>query len=791
MSTSESNPQTEPLAQPIEYYPDGLVRHVYEKPGTDNIPDLASQDEMGWYLMERMEQDLGPQDRIIWTETGRTRRHLERPIVDYRHTTKLERDGWIIPPRIAAAVWIGSLAASIAAPAVQDGWDEVKGLTHAIYREFEPVRDRTVLIPQTQEVHGPLQHIKVNADAANLPGSTLIDQPALKKFETEVKGALGTESKLVSITVTGRSSDEYGTNASIGRAEPPAEDFAGKRAEAYAAALRDVALAAKNVPITTKVDQNVLTKTEKAEVEQAAAAAGFTGPNNIVDAIHSVEAGDPAPASLKSLIDRLFTSKRGVELDAAVTTPGKTSTRTVYVKDIVPGKDNPPSNPNRDYDPWLIPLPPIARLRRAAGKVKPVRRLKLSEPQPVYGRSILHEETDQVWLRIRPEAVREDQTLIETPWAYTRKYEYLMRDDRIAEVLKADFKKMDGEEKSLRIMFVDKAPDDITVQAFSELLAKFAAMDNGKIADRVSGIFVYPSESAGTMHRDPRRIAMGIDKQSPSNVLGTYTYALDLVEMHMPTNISSDDLAAWFKQIEGPSWTLAHEVAGHATDDSDADLKLQPIRTSGIANAHLMSGDPRARKMSRLHRVLRNLPMRRLEKTSPIMFDITYPVVDNKGNIVTQKTTVEEGDPRLDHATVATIAGSKPTRYASSSETEHYAETAASVTTGIAIPYDEAEVTVQALTADNGAPADFAEGYRPDQRAQDLFTKSVGGKRGSFPIVLKLPEMTMTRLLPEDDPLLRREMQRARKHATPTPEEMIAILARVSRHEHKGHSAER
>ncbi len=363
-------------------------------------------------------------------------------------------------------------------------------------------------------------------------------------------------------------------------------------------------------------------------------------------------------------------------------------------------------------------------------------------------------------------------------------------------MLRADFQNTKGEPKSLRIMFVDKAPAQETIDELSKLLKIFANMkdkNGGQLADRLSGIFVYPSENAGLEHGDPKRIALGGDKQSDESVMGSYTYILDMAEFHMPTTWDAEELKRMFASFEGPVQTLAHEAGGHGTDESDQRLRLRRVLALGIPNAHVAMGNPQANKMRPLQGVLRKLlPVSRrlVGVDNPVEFDITYPVPDAAGNIVTMSARVNADDPRLAHATSSTIVGFQPTAYSGTSNAEHYAETAAATITGIPIPYVEASITVPELMTDDGQPAVFAGGYHPDTRGQKLFTESVGAVEGALPIAFKDPiDVKISHLHPANDPLLRAELIRTRNVRTLTPRQMVAILARVA-HRKKGHVAQ-
>jgi hypothetical protein len=475
--------------------------------------------------------------------------------------------------------------------------------------------------------------------------------------------------------------------------------------------------------------------------------------------------------------------------------PGAKESVTTYEPVFTPEEDNPPEDPNREYNPWFIPIPPIPRLRRIRDVMKPIKRFKIRPGKPILKPQLLVEKPDFAWEYIREEAIQGGQ-FVKHPWAYMPKYEHLMRDGKITDVLRADWavdstqQKDDnnsGDKKSLRIMFVKKSPAQETIDEFSGLLEKFAAMQDGKIADRISGIFVYMSEDARTEHRNPKRLGLGGRKQSPGTILGTYTPALDLVELHMPSTWDPAELEAMFTDFYGPSWTIAHEIGGHGTDDTDAAITVQPARVPGKPNAYIMGRQPWANRIGRLHKTLRSLPILRsqAEKVqNPIQFDVNYSVPDRNGNIVTVFERVSEHDSRLSHADDATIVGYKPSSYASHSPLEHYAETAAGVITGIEIPFSQADVTSQQLIADNGQPASFAVGYHPDAAAQRLFTDVVGADSGSIPASFSnAPDVTINHVAAENDPLIREHTIRARTTRSLPVRDLAQIYTQVTRRE--------
>jgi hypothetical protein len=783
MSTTENQPQIEVVKPPLIVEPGAIVEKIHPVPGTPDMPDLDSQDTMATYLIERMlPEESATKTRLVLTPTRHTIPGIARVPDGFKEVSRWRKTSeWLIRPRTAAAIVIGSMALfnGVGNRSTVDGAADYVG--HEIYRTFVPVRDKHIIDHHTVKVPGKVKHLSQTTSSGDTVQSTTISPLITEQFVARIEQAEKNGANIAKLTITGNTSNEWGGDSSIGTLNGPNIQLGYARAEAAVSQLSEEGLTIKSSILEIGQDEHVITAEEKVTLLADANEAGF---QTISEAISAVDNDQPVPPSLVKKIKQFFTDikDRGVSMDATMVYPGHEKTVTKTTVTTVPGKDHAPEVPKPHWD-WFIPMLPIRRRERYS-KVAQTHKWQFKPSMQLYRPDIISEEEDQAWLRIRPEAVKNDGTLVDDAWAFTRKYEHLLRDDRIADIIRADFKNALGEDKSLRVVFVDKTPSKETVEAFETLLRRFASMQDGKLADRVTGILIYPSENAGTDHDDPRRIAMGIDKQSPEECLGTYTYPLKLVELHMPTTWSPDEVTEMLSEFNGPSWVLSHEVAGHATDRNDKPQTLRRVIARGIPNAHVIDGDAREYKMAPLQKVLRKLTLkpRQPNTAEEINYDISYPVQDSAGNIVTVRATVAEDDPRLAHASHSTIIGHQPSRYSGQNSSEHYAETAASVTTNIAIPYGETGRTVPELQTDDGQTAQFATGYHPDSRGQRLVTDSIGANPGSSPATFETPvEVTIRHLNPANDSLLRKELLRTRSIRTLRPEEMVAILARVAR----------
>lgn len=782
------------IPQPVATDPQALVENTFALPGTDNLADPKSNDEMSDYLVKRLQPEVD-KTHIILTQTGMTMPGLQRvvsgeaTVLKSRKTTPRE---WV--RGFSLNDFLGVTLGSLALVNIAANLDTVDGAArygvHSIYRAIDPVRDTTTTEHQISRTPGAVQDIAVSADSANRVGSTSISPTDINSFISSVRDAEAHGAALRSITIIGNTSDEWGSDASIATNDANNDALGQARAKAAEEALSAQGFVIDPHAVSLTSKEHVITAADKQALQAEAKADGF---RSLSAAITAVDNGQKVNAGLATRIKQLFTGKdvRGATLKATVAFQGQDIVTDKKVQHVIPGVDHAPRVPKPHFVPIFMPWLAI-RKREKYLKTKNTYSWEVTKSRPIFVPSVVREDAEHVWLRLRPEAKNTDGTLIDQAWAYTRKIEHLFRDDRIQDVLRADFKDDAGNEKSLRMLFVDHTPEPETVTKFSSLLEKFAAMKAGSLGSDVKAILVYPSENAGIRHGDPKRISVGIDKQRKASTLGTYNYPLGLVELHMPTDIEGEDLENLLETFNGPSWVLSHETAGHGTDQTDTPQTLHPVLVHNIPNAHIVKGDRQANVMLPLEKkrgfwpqrkpTLRALPHVGRALRKPIEFDATYTVVDGNGNQKTIPVRVTEDDPRLTHAATATIISHKPTQYADTNAAEHYAETAASVTTGIPVPYRQAHVRVEQLTMDNGEAGAFATGHRPAREGQDAFTAHVGAKTGAYPVDFeKASEVTTMLIAPEEDKLLREHIVRAKSSPILPPHKMIAILAKVTR----------
>ena len=687
--------------------------------------------------------------------------------------TYFERDRqkpWLISPRAAlAGTVLGLVGFNIGANMESlkgDIADEAKQVTHAVDSWLNPPQDKTVTYRAPRMVPPTYKTVSLDLKNTNQPGVSAPDEEKIGRFFSKFNG-----NEIKGSVVIGRSSDDYGSDATIGVKESPKQDFADERAEATAAVVRDQLQAmGSNAPVETRVNQDVLTQQEKEFLTQLSEEFGY---DSLTAAIHAVEAGTETRPALTKLVDEYFTTKRGTTIKVTidrVDTPARTvyDSRTItYTGEAAPA----PDDPDRDYRLWpFIVIPPIPRIHTRRGTMRTTRRrLRLWEERPTYEYHQL--EPDETLLRLRPEVINADGTFNDEPWAYTRKFEHLVRDDRISHILKADWQNSKGEAKTMRVFFVDNAPNDATVEAFQTILARVANMEDGAVADRLSAIFVHPSSQAGVSPHNIKRVGPGLDFQEDANTLGYCMPFMRMVEMHMPDPSSASQ--AELDSFYGGIWTLAHEVAGHGTDIDDSVLnRLIPIGVDTYQSVNLFADNG--------NRLADDTEP--LDTSGPTYFDMEHIALDRQGRPVQRRTLSELREYPLTHATEATIVGNRPTHYAGTSDGEHHAEVAANVTTGIEVPFGHIghDNHLPGDVTTNGETPDFAQSYRADVGSQEIYTDHVGALSGSYPIEFANPAgvaFSLTR--PRFDPETRQRIVDAKSRRFPLPTELVRVVGRV------------
>ena len=538
----------------------------------------------------------------------------------------------------------------------------------------------------------------------------------------------GGKIKTIEIDLTGGASDEYNGPASIGRPDGYNDDLAQRRAAAIGDALNaEAAARGLDLDIQITAKEYVLSP---AEVEQLNALAQSAGYDSGWAAVQAVARGEQIDGELGAMIEEKFTAMRGALGEVTITSeaPG----------DLIPVTTITPNPwPVEPYDPHFFPFlwPVIPRLRRGWKTVQKtvkgfVEKSGLSE-----------------WLRVYPEGLEtapdeagiERTYMREYPWQWTRKFQHLLRDDRIKQILRADYHDGDNCEQTLRVMFVDHTPTTETVATFQALLEDASMVQKGRLGGKISAIFIYPEEYAGRMpdeagepHKHPKKIALGVDTQRQANILGTTYPMLELVEMYMPTNPTETEL----RGFDSAAHTFAHELLGHGSDISEQRIILDPVVGHGAVPSlgRFASRDPWANRGANTLALYPSLADdSRREFTAENVDDTSVPL-DSEREVSGARRTLPDRIigwkmRALNHAPRHVRLDSHlPTGYSGAGRQEAYAESAAAVSTGMRIPYEEAEVQPSTSTAQHIMP----DGYQVAEPIEKMVQDELGALRTPY-----------------------------------------------------------
>lgn len=686
--------------------------------------------------------------------------------------------------RVVTVTAAASIALGVALPVsslVLDTVDELRNGIDAIsdrvfgLPEHEVTRTHIVLkeekhqqtISVEDEVTRDLGRQSFNAEGEFTPDPALISQ-----ITSELAAITRDRGTILAVEVRGTSSDEWGNpDVSLGRSNPGNIDLARQRAQQFVDALNQAAQTSNIVlpAITSTGQESVLTDSDRIALEGLRDQGGYESLSYMLNLY--AESPDELSPPARDFLDVRFGEKRGVTIavsyltieerlqEVTVVVPVEVTERTKVKEpyDVVPVDHD----HDYDFNPiWLIP-PPLPLLRR--------RKESVSEEQDV----IISEPIDEsVWVKLYPEALN-GRTLDRDAWSLTRKYQYLLREDRIGSVLQCDFTDDSGKAQNIRVAFIDHTPSPHTVKAVEGLLEDICQMNGGRVPTKLGLIAIYPDGSAGHQS-NPEIIGMGIDEQYDAATLGVAIPALGLVELHMDPHATPSEL----RSFNGMRWTLAHEVAGHFTDVVQDTTRLRPV--INVPNGYLTSNPWLDRGLS--------MSVALSGPRSDKKWIITTPFFDGEGHL--QIETIETD--RLPEAFsihgvirkegFPTQYGSPlPQRSAHTDRAELYAEVAAQITTGQPIPFSESPPVfpVPETTASEH------DGYHVDSRLHSEYALAIGANPLESPTARPLrwgrrrgaPTFTLSAV--EENPDFALMASTAKARDLPQDEELVNILAGV------------
>jgi hypothetical protein len=749
-----SLPQHVAFIDPTHSNADLVVERVYPQPTSEEnetlLPDVKSHVDFTGYAFSRFEpRDMGK------TPT----------VVTYPITENVDRqvgDGWIADwgPKKAAGLFLASMALF---NVVGNGPSALVDAKEAALPLFDRAKNAVTRWlgfdkpPSTLEVTTTIPgDIYTKKYTYRNPAGDSAPKPAnVDNLLAEIRANTQNGTTLTQLVINGESSDEWGRDKeTLTKAESKNNQLAIDRAGNFGANTLDRAQAT-DTPLPNKIkttaEQSILDEATAKQLLEEAADYNISFEHALALYKDNPKA---LPAKLSAMLDLHIGSKRGVTVHATYEESDTYKHETITVKE----PETPRENTDRNYGLYLgIPTPFWPRSRREQYARTSVGAWVRPGADP-----------DQRWMELYKEVMQPDGTLPRDAWKYTRKYNLLAREDRIDYVLTHHFTDGDGEQRDIRVMFVDHDPTEDTLTTFKELLTSLSEMRGGTVPKYLSAITVFPREQSGTdqtVGRDskqyphrPKDIGLGIDKQERIGVMGEATPALGLIEVHMPENPTQEQLRGYL----GTFFVVAHEAAGHFTDTKEQPVGLRPV---GPPEArHYMATDPWADVAEEAFPHYLDVDAR-----GNRYLTVTWQTVTPEGEVLTLTDEVKGNDPRVAVSQHAILHDRLPTKYAGQSAGELYGDVAGQVVSGALIPYEEADIKVDARHPS------LARGYAVDRDLQYMFEERTGwNPRTARPVIED--EFTLTTA--HDDPMLREFIDNARR--TPMPDDRITILSGVA-----------
>lgn len=811
------------LPTPIRIDPERLIEQVFPLLNDPNVPDNASQAVAGHYLMERYAGPppegsdpsvvripvVVPQTRL-GTHWGWPR--TEGPH-DFPHPTfplRWSKEEGRAPYRWARALLAANLLANVVVNVdqvpnlVRDG---IEGLQVAkdtvedrlLHTGRHKVSHTTFSFHPEQETTpgGPLTNDKFlpSKVGESAPTPSAINQFFAELKELQSKGAVINKARLL-----GESSDEWRSNPdcdfqvvsgdNITLAAERAQEF--KNAITAEAAARGVQLPELEVvnldPKPGDLDQaeKLLSPEERVVAESTAQQFGF--PDFCTATAAYGKDRDSLPPVLRAFIDTRIGEHRGTSLILQ----GQIGDQTIDV--LVPDvrhfvTNEPDGSPNKkhEYDlDWLIvPIIPIP-----AGHKRPGAKTAWKE------KIIPGVEGDDEWLRIYKEGANPDMTLRKDVWAYTRKYQAMLREGRIKNVYSFDYVDSAGAPQTMRVLYADHTPTFEAATNFGIALQSIVQMRGGNIGHNLDAIVVYPEDNAGTAGNSPKQIGLGIDYQQERDTLGMAYYSLGLVEMHMPT----DPTTEYMQDFYGALMTFSHENGGHFIDHNQQPARLRSI--DDRLQRHFIVSDQRAdfgrTEYDRLlaldrgatpRRRIRDIVLRRPPESTDRRWWTRQGLQTINGTTRTMEHDNLIDQELRDHRwpLLTRIQNRFPTSYSHTSSSELWADSVAQAVTGIGIPFTE-----QGIFRNPPSDPDFARSYAIGTRTLQIIQRTVGSDQTSdgieWPNQREAAKNWMHQMTTvENDPHLEPLARQARTWDFRRPDDprVWHILARARRSQHK------
>jgi len=622
-------------------------------------------------------------------------------------------------------------------------------------------------IPTTKqvprEIEVPVEVSKqVEVQTQNEAGEIQADPVAIEQTSELVQQIVSDGGTIASMEFSASSSDEWGQlSRSLGLPNAGNLETAQQRAQAVASSL-SLSLATRGQELgqyQLAATEDIWAPEEIMNLEALAQGLGFESSQELYDSYKADR--NSVATGLADYLDVKLGEKRGTNITISyltkelekktvlVTVP---DTKTFSIDLSFPTEPDP-------FDLRIFPIfiPPLGR--------------RYEDREKLFPQSHTEDIEDQAIIKLFPEAKTLNGKLRSDSWRDTRKYDFLLKHDRIKYVHRLDYNDKSGKSQTLRIAFVDHVPSADALMAAVKVAQEAAQVQGGKIGNKLDLIALFPQTRSDLS--DEQELGLGIDEKLSRGVLGLAIPGIGLVEATYDPHASYEELISSGNMVH----TLRHEILGHFTDLNDTEPTLR--RVHNIPNGYSLSTPWKG--------IIGDLYFHHLKLEllgAPKTFDIVRSVDgqqpgqkhSNEGELFEHSVVQEIPD---DGSVVSVNLRRFTDAYAETHPLEYWAQSVA---------YALAETAIDPSTTYGTwlLPPEVAArlgGYRPDKRVIEIVHKTLGTMASrdgtAFPLDFQTrPDFTHTGGMGAD-----REFQKmvdeAKERVLPKASDLINVVTAV------------
>jgi len=523
----------------------GFIANIYQRDGIpgDEELDFRSQDRANLYLLGRDAgvADPGPGKKVK-AATG-YRSSTPETVADDKNKRR----------------WVAALGLSLLSLVGVNIVVNAKPLSRDVASFLNTFREPTKPVAIMSPAKDNTLSFKIGeSEGLNTPPHASITSLDNKLRLTSEK------EKIASISVTGNTSPEYGTNDRATLYSNPNNKYLGlKRADQVLADIVKLDPALSSVPTKVNQAEHTLTAEQYKSLENLARENGYS---SFLGALYDVQNGVDKSKSLTNAINHYFLnpSIRGVNVRVSLR-PETSSANS--------GNQ---SDGNLKFIPYFIPVPPI---RRKKARQDALPKKSLPGLSQLYGEKVIPISSENFeWVAQADNQFsqyKEGDIVESYPWALTRKYAIAMRELKFSNVLNMEYTDSFSEDMQSKMLFLEKQPSELLQNTLQTMFSRAVDYTQGGIGRQLKTVSVLRKHE--NVHYEDRLafLELGIDENLPGASVAYYP-TLELLEVLLPNEMNEEQV---LKENGGPIWMVAERLAQIILDRTK--FISQSIKISG------------------------------------------------------------------------------------------------------------------------------------------------------------------------------------------------------------------